>query len=234
MKPWAAYQEEVASFFRSLALDATVDERLQGIRTTHDVDVVVRMKHVGVDVLWLVECKRWASRVSKLHVMALREIASDLGADRALLLSDTGFQVGAIDAASSTNIQLSSLDELRRRAEPDIAAKQITEFRNRVAGFRERYWAMPKEHRIAHGLRPEAPAVGYSAPIVIDALRDALDAASRNAYPIQPNFIAAAVVSRLDFASASAFELINRVEPVVDELERRLSAAERAWLPIQT
>ncbi len=41
-------------------------------------DVVVRSKHVGFEILWLVECKHWKSPVTKLHVLGLREIVNDL------------------------------------------------------------------------------------------------------------------------------------------------------------
>src|SRR5690349_4327718 len=85
---WKDYQQEAAEFFRSLGMSAHVDVTLQGARTTHDVDVVVRSKHIGFEVLWLVECKHWKSPVSKLHVLGLREIVSDLGADRGILLCE--------------------------------------------------------------------------------------------------------------------------------------------------
>lgn len=49
---WKEYQEEAAEFFRSLGLTAETDVTLTGVRTTHDVDVVVRSKHVGFEVLW--------------------------------------------------------------------------------------------------------------------------------------------------------------------------------------
>lgn len=75
---WQDYQAEVASFFRSLGLDAVTDVRLVGVRTNHDIDVVVKMHHVGFDVTWLVECKHWRTPVSKLHVLALRSIVSEL------------------------------------------------------------------------------------------------------------------------------------------------------------
>jgi hypothetical protein len=44
---WSGYQEEVAGFFRSLGLSATTNATIEGVRTSHDVDVVVRSKHAG-------------------------------------------------------------------------------------------------------------------------------------------------------------------------------------------
>lgn len=85
---WQGYQEEAACFFRSLGLDASTDVTIAGVRTNHDIDVVVKSHHAGFDITWLVECKHWKTRVSKLHVLALREIVADVGADRGILLSD--------------------------------------------------------------------------------------------------------------------------------------------------
>jgi hypothetical protein len=39
MTPWREYQEDVAAFFRSLGLEAETDVTLQGVRTSHDLDV---------------------------------------------------------------------------------------------------------------------------------------------------------------------------------------------------
>jgi hypothetical protein len=45
------------------------------------------------------------------------EVAADVGADRAFLLSESGFQRGAREAASSRPVTLASLAELRAAAE---------------------------------------------------------------------------------------------------------------------
>ena len=100
---WQIYQNEVATFFRSLGLIAETDLTLQGVRTTHAVDVVVRSQHVGFTITWIVECKHWKRRVTKLHVLALREIVADLGADR-------GIPAGAIDPIHLPTHRESSAD----------------------------------------------------------------------------------------------------------------------------
>jgi hypothetical protein len=97
---WQEYQEEAAEFFRSIGLEATTDHVVQGVRTKHAVDVHVKAHYVGFDVVWIVECKHWNTPVSKLHVLALREIVTDLGVDRGILLCEPGFQSGAAEAAS--------------------------------------------------------------------------------------------------------------------------------------
>jgi len=151
---WIEYQEETAAFFRSLGLDAQTNATIQGVRTRHDVDVLVKSHHVGFDITWIVECKHWKSRVSKLHVLALREIVADVGADRGILLSEAGFQSGAIEAATLTNVRVSSLADVRGTARFEIVSMRLRELYDSVELCRERYWNIPKEIRIKYGLRP--------------------------------------------------------------------------------
>ena len=117
MTAWHDYQERAAEFFRTLGMDANVDERLEGARGQHDVDVVVRETRVGIEQLWVVECKLWRRSVDKEPVAALGHIAQDVGADRGIMLSEKGFQPGAIRLALSSNITLTSLADLKESAE---------------------------------------------------------------------------------------------------------------------
>ena len=112
MTAWQDYQERAAYYFYFLGMDVNLDEHVIGARGEHDVDVVVRTSKAGIEQTWVVECKLWRRRVSKLHVAALANIAQDVGADRGILLSETGFQPGAIRLASFSNITLTSLTEL--------------------------------------------------------------------------------------------------------------------------
>lgn len=118
---WKDYQEEVAEFFRSLGVTAATDVPLQGVRTTHDVDVLVTINMAGLSVRWIVECKHWKTAVNKLHVFALREIVADIGADRGIILCEAGFQSGAVEAANLTNVHVSSLAALRVSSRDTIA-----------------------------------------------------------------------------------------------------------------
>jgi restriction system protein len=122
---WKQYQEEAAKFFRSIGLQADTDVTIEGVRTKHDIDVLVSSQHVGFEIKWIVECKFWDSKVTKLHVLALREIVSDTGADRGILLAENGYQSGASEAAKLTNVQLTSLAELSDSAEHDVLAMRL-------------------------------------------------------------------------------------------------------------
>lgn len=168
MKAWKQYQEDTAAYFRSLGLDVSKDETIDGVRTTHDIDVLVRSHHVGFDITWIVECKYWKTPVTKLHVLALREIVTDVGADRGILLSESGFQSGAKEAANLTNVQLTSLDEMRETARDSFNAMRLRELYDRVEICRERYWNISKEDRIEAGLRPDVGGYSYSGARTVD------------------------------------------------------------------
>lgn len=223
---WREYQEEAAWFFRQIGLAATTDERIQGVRTTHDVDVVVRFLHVGYPALWLIECKHWSKPVSKLHVLALREIVADVGADRGILLSESGAQRGAQEAAALTNVLVTSLAELKDKAAADVHAARLLALYDRTAACRMRYWAISKSDRIAHGLRTEGPAAGYSGALVIEAAEELLAGALRGAFPFTAQGLAAYSLHGVrEFGSPA--DVVSTLEPTIADLEGRLDVAMR-------
>lgn len=223
---WQAYQEEAADFFRSIGLEAITNSNVQGVRTTHDVDVYVKSHHVGFDVFWIVECKHWARKVTKLHVLALREIVADVGADRGILLSEAGFQSGAIEAATLTNVHVTSLGDLRSTTSAEIMAMRLRELYDRVEACREQYWNIPKQARIDSGLRPDVGAAGYSSTQVIDLASDIISKAFRGVYPIESDSLGALVMFGSARQFSSAKEVLLFVEPIIAELETKLAACE--------
>lgn len=225
---WREYQDEAAAFFRSLGLDAVSDVRVQGVRTAHDIDVLVKSRHAGFEVTWIVECKLWNAPVNKLHVLALREIVSDTGADRGVLLSESGFQSGAAEAAGLTNVHLTTLAQLRSEASDGVCRMRLTDLYDRVESCRERYWNLPKGLRIDHGLRPDTAASGYSGALVISLAEDLLRKGFRGIYPFEPEYMLRAA-NRIEQASVeSPVALIGMLEPMVADLEARLAMCEAA------
>jgi restriction system protein len=223
---WQECQEEVAAFFRSLGRDAITNHTAQGVRTTHDIDVYVKSHHVGFDVVWIVECKHWSTRVNKLHVLALREIVADLGADRGILLCEAGFQSGSLEAATLTNVHLSSLAALRDTASAEFAAMRARELYDRTEACRVRYWDLSKEARIAAGLRPAVPDVGYSGDHVIELASELLAKASRGNYPFILDTVRGIVIFGEIRQFTSAAEVLDVLEGMIVDLEARLAACE--------
>ncbi|GKY88124.1 restriction endonuclease [Sinisalibacter aestuarii] len=223
---WKDYQDNAAEFFRSLGLSAETDVSIKGVRTSHDVDVVVRSKHVGFETLWLVECKLWKSPVSKLHILALREIVHDTGADRGIVLSESGFQSGAVEAANLTNVQVTSLAKLTEETSQDVFAMRLRELFDRMETCRETYWEMDKGYRIEQGLRPETGGYGYSAIFVMDTCKELLSRAIRGRFPVEPGTIPAMFfLPDLPATFRSAGEVVEALEPHMAELEAKLATA---------
>jgi hypothetical protein len=186
----------------------------------------VKSHYIGFDVVWIVECKLWATKVTKLHVLALRQIVTDVGADRGILLSEAGFQSGAVEAATLTNVRVTSLADLRATASTEIAAMRLRELFDRAEACRERYWDIPKDKRIEAGLRPEVGAAGYSGMHVIGIASELIAKAFRGSYPIEADGLGALVMfgSARHFSTAS--EILSYLEPLIAEFETRLAACE--------
>lgn len=109
---WSEYQNKAAEFFSSLGLDTKIEHKIEGVWGTHEVDVYVSGCLSGITFSWVIECKAWKSNIPKEKVMALSAIVQDVGADKGILLSEIGFQSGAIKAARTSNIILTSIEDL--------------------------------------------------------------------------------------------------------------------------
>lgn len=126
MKPWERYQHQAADLLRELGFSTEVNASLtEANGTVHAIDVVARRIVAGVDLLWVVECKLWEKPVPKKEVGNLKAIVDAVGADRGLLMSESGFQSGAIRMAKQKNITPSSLAELRADAADEILAARF-------------------------------------------------------------------------------------------------------------
>ncbi|WP_431476523.1 restriction endonuclease [Massilia eburnea] len=225
---WKDYQEEAAALFRSMGLSAETDVTLQGVRTSHDVDVVVQSVHAGFEVTWLVECKFWKTPVSKLHVLALREIVADLGADRGILLCEAGFQSGAIEAANLTSVQVTNLERVRVTAGGDILAMRLRELYDRIESCRQQYWEMSKGERIKHGLRDNGWEYGYSGARTVELCVELITKAFRGTYPFLSDSHLGLIELGPDKVFRSAEDVLTVVAPKVEELEMKIQSARGA------
>lgn len=126
MKPWEQYQYRAAGLLRELSFSTEVNASLtEPNGAVHAIDVAARRTVAGVDLLWIVECKYWNRPVDMGAVRDLRTLVLDLGADRGLLMSESGFQSGAILTARQKNITLTGLDDLRANAADEILAARV-------------------------------------------------------------------------------------------------------------
>lgn len=237
MAQWSDYQDEVARFFGELSLDAKTNVTLTGVRTKHDIDVVVSSKHAGFDVLWLVECKSWKTAIPKEKVLALRTIVDDVGADRGFIMAEKGYQAGALEASRATNVMLSSIVDLRETLAHELGMAKLSSLVTRIDACRERYWAIDKTDRIDVGLRTDVGVHGYMGDVVIKAVEQTLRQAVLRGFPVRYDRLTSALSAYGDgctpvtTGSKGAIEtpsgLFETLNLEVCELEDRLDIGER-------
>ncbi|WP_279635855.1 restriction endonuclease [Kitasatospora cheerisanensis] len=158
---WQKYQQEVSSFLSELGFDTRVDETIEGARAQHDIDVAARMSIAGVDILWLVECKAWGRRVPKERILTLQGIVDDIGADRGLVFSESGFQAGAIRVTRNTNITLTSLEDFRLNFQDEVSSTKAKVLDERIARLLQAFaavWDLAGSERQATFSRYSGPS----------------------------------------------------------------------------
>ena len=138
--PWRQYQKDIADHFTQLGFSVAVEEKVEGARGSHVVDVVARIEMFGVSVCWMVECKLWNRPVEKENVLTLYQIAQDVGADRAFLMSESGFRAGAVRSIANTNVTLASVEELSELSQLALAKLIIARLRKDIFTARDRLY----------------------------------------------------------------------------------------------
>lgn len=188
-KEWFDFQEKICSYFKSMGADAKTNITVQGIRTNHDIDILVETKFLEHKITWIVEAKHWKTKVSKLHVLALRTITDDIGADKGFIISEKGFQKGAVEAIKNTNIVLKTFDELAVETREVIEHEILKTYESRINIIDKRYWSHDKRTRVKYGLRGERWEfeVDYAVQFVLRTAQSAISKALNKNYPISLN-----------------------------------------------
>jgi Restriction endonuclease len=190
---WHAYQDEVSTLLTQLGFATRTDERIQGARGNHAIDVTARATVAGVPQLWIIECKKWRRPVPKERVLTFIGIINDVGADRGLLFAESGFQAGAIRVAKNTNLTLTSLTDFQQNSEDELASIRIRSLEERAAALGQKFlsiWELDESDREAVLSRYVGPPdmLGRSAPITVMArlsqMREALEAARYGKWPV--------------------------------------------------
>lgn len=183
---WYSFQEEICQYFISLGADAETNVTIEGVRTKHDIDVYIRTRFLGEDLTWLVEAKKWKTRVKKAQVLAFRSIVEDTGADRGFIISENGFQRGAIEATWNTNVKLKTFSELKADTKEIIESEIMKTYKKRLWLIESRYWSHSKETRIKYGLRMDVgeTPIRFLGAELLHTARIAIMQAEDRLYPI--------------------------------------------------
>jgi hypothetical protein len=183
---WFRFQEEIKVHFTSIGANASTNIRVRGVRTCHDVDVLVKTYFLGENITWIVEAKHWKKKVTKEKVLALRSIVDDIGADRGFIISSTGFQSGAIEAAENTNVTLKTFKELKTETKEFIESEVLDTYLKRLLLLEDRYWSHSKKTRIEYGLRHDTIdfSMKFTGQQLLTTAREAIIRAEKHDYPI--------------------------------------------------
>jgi hypothetical protein len=103
---WRALQQRVAAILRECGLEARVEAPLDLARGSAVIDVLATDPTTQPPAVYLCECKRWRTNVPQGEVQTFRTIVADAGAHFGLFISATGFQRGASEVVTFTNIHL--------------------------------------------------------------------------------------------------------------------------------
>jgi hypothetical protein len=90
---WRELQERVAQLFSEIGCDV-IPRRTQ--------------------LLSICECKFWSKPVPQEVIHSFRTVLSDLGAHRGFIIARTGFQAGAREAVTKTNLDLLTFELIAR------------------------------------------------------------------------------------------------------------------------
>ena len=223
MVTWKQYEEDVASFFRSLGYEARANVTVEGARGRHDVDVLVSFRAVGQTVTWVIECKQWERPVPKERVLILDSVVKDVGADRGILVAESGYQAGAIRIAERTNITLTSLVDLRENAEEERARLQNQLYISRIATVGRRFsrlwlWTQPQIRRPVFQMSDllERGLTGFELQLLV------LPRLAANTFPITIGYGSRRVIAR------TAAELDDTLAVALTKAEQELFLFERA------
>lgn len=183
---WYKFQEEICAYFNSIGAEAKTNQSVQGVRTSHDIDILVKTKFLGEDLTWVIEAKNWKTRVPKEKVLALRTIVDDIGADRGFIVSLSGFQSGAFEAAENSNVKLRTIEELKQLTSELIEDEILKGYKDRARLLNKRYWAHKKSVRKDYGLRPEIGdnRLIFSGAALLGVVQMAILQAEQKEYPI--------------------------------------------------
>lgn len=225
--PWYKFQEEICDYFESIGASAHTNVSVQGVRTSHDIDVLVKTKFLGEDLIWIVEAKKWKKRVNKLQVLALRTIVDDLGADRGFIISEAGFQSGAYEAAESSNVKLKTFAQLKIDTRELVEAEILKSYKKRLDLIEVRYYSHSKMTRRKYGLKcglaPTSP-IYFNIGCLISTAQSAIISAEKRKYPIN---LDTALVEKMGELGASNFQqLINWLNVNLNHLDEKILEAE--------
>lgn len=117
MKAGAEYERFVYDRLRRFFADGVVrlNDRITGRESglAREIDVSVRLSCEGLEVLYIVQCKDWASKADINALGELSAVMQDVGAAKGFLLCSAGFAKTNYRYALTKGIELITIEDIR-------------------------------------------------------------------------------------------------------------------------
>lgn len=105
---WKDLQTQVAKIFSDMGCLVKIEENIDLVRGTSNIDVFVEDLTTSPKMIYLCECKNWNTEVPKSVIHLFRSIVNDSGAHCGYIISKSGFQSGAYEAVDKSNVFIMS------------------------------------------------------------------------------------------------------------------------------
>jgi restriction system protein len=114
---WQELEEGVGQILSECGFSVEVEKRIKTARGWVEVDVYAEEAVKGRCYVVVCECKHWMSGVPQAVIHSFRSVLADFGAHKGYVISKSGFQSGAREAANLTNVELVTWQEFQEAFE---------------------------------------------------------------------------------------------------------------------
>ncbi|MFN4314358.1 MAG: restriction endonuclease [Chitinophagaceae bacterium] len=111
---WEELQRFTAHILSECGFDTEIEKEIETVRGKVEVDVYAESK-TAFESKIIFECKYWQSTIPQTVIHAFRTIINDSGADHGYIISKAGFQKGAYEASSKSNISILDWGQFQER-----------------------------------------------------------------------------------------------------------------------
>lgn len=136
---WEELEEAVTNILTDAGMNAKRQVRLDFPRGGAVVDVLASEVHDGITTWIICECKNWSTNIPQDVVQSFRTVMQESGAHRGYVISKLGFQIGAVEAARSTNIELVTFEAFQDKYFDKWLAAQRCVVEREVKGIHSYY-----------------------------------------------------------------------------------------------
>lgn len=113
-KTWKDLQGIVGEIFQQCNFVVEIEKKIKSARSTIEIDVYAEELIDGRTYSVICECKYWKTNIPQLYIHALRTVANDTGINKAIIVTTSEFQSGAINSIEQTNVELLSWQDFQK------------------------------------------------------------------------------------------------------------------------